>query len=131
MTVIGDFPTGGPGHAPAAGNVIQLPAQSLTERQLQTLIIDLCRWHHLLCYHTHDSRRSARGFPDLVICGPNGVLFRELKAETGRLTIDQTCWGQGLLEAGANCAVWRPADWYSGRIRRELGALTLRLGDTP
>jgi hypothetical protein len=99
----------------------------ITEAQLQRDIIELCSWHHLLVYHTHDSRRSRRGFPDLVIVGPRGVLFRELKSETGKMEPDQTCWGQGLAESGANWAVWRPGDWHSGRIRAEVLALTARV----
>lgn len=98
----------------------------ITERQLQRMIVDYCRWLHLLCYHTHDSRHSAAGFPDLVIVGPGGVLYRELKSETGRLSIAQTCWSQGLREAGVNWSVWRPADWPH-RVKAELDALTARL----
>lgn len=96
------------------------------EARLQRNVLDLCAWHHLLAYHPYDSRRSRRGFPDLVIVGPRGVLFRELKSDTGRMEPDQTCWGQGLADAGANWSIWRPADWHSGRIRAEIDALTAR-----
>jgi hypothetical protein len=49
----------------------------MTEKQLQQLIIGACRWAGLLVYHTFDSRRSASGFPDLVIVG-TAILYREL-----------------------------------------------------
>ncbi|MGI8994178.1 MAG: VRR-NUC domain-containing protein [Nocardioidaceae bacterium] len=91
----------------------------MTERQLLDALRDACKWAGLLVYHTHDSRRSERGYPDLCIVGPVGLLFRELKAERGRLTTDQQLWLDRLTEAGANAAVWRPADW-SDRVLVEL-----------
>jgi hypothetical protein len=98
------------------------PGPRMSERDLQTAITGLCRWLHLLCYHTHDSRHSAAGFPDLVIVGSR-VLFRELKSDSGQMRKDQTVWADGLLEAGADMAVWRPADWRAGRIRQQLEAI--------
>lgn len=52
------------------------------------------------------------GFPDLVLVKIGvGVLYRELKTDTGRLRDEQSAWGYALREAGADWAVWRPADW--------------------
>ncbi|WP_309080292.1 VRR-NUC domain-containing protein [Zhihengliuella sp.] len=75
-----------------------------------------------LRYHTHDSRRSAAGFPDLVLVDPvrGRVLFRELKREKGKLTPDQVQWVTGLRAAGVDAGTWRPSDWVSGRIAEEL-----------
>jgi hypothetical protein len=39
---------------------------NMTEAELYECIRDTCRWQHLLCYHTRDSRGSYAGFPDLV-----------------------------------------------------------------
>ncbi len=86
----------------------------VTEAELLSTIRDACRWGGLLCYHTFDSRRSERGFPDLCIVGKS-VLHRELKSSRGRLTPDQRTWLDRLTEAGADAAVWRPADW-PGRV---------------
>lgn len=83
----------------------------MTERQFLDAVRDACRWARLLCYHTHDSRRSEPGFPDLVVVGPSGLLFRELKSERGRLTADQRQWLERLTEAGADASVWRPSAW--------------------
>jgi len=72
-----------------------------------------------MVYHTHDSRRSEPGYPDVTVCGPRGVLFRELKAERGRLSPDQRVWLERLREAGGDAAVWRPVDWPT-RVLAEL-----------
>ncbi len=91
----------------------------MTERELLDAVRDACRWGGLLTFHAFDSRRSERGFPDLCVCGPSGVLFRELKAERGRLTADQRTWLDRLTEAGADADVWRPDSWPD-RVLTEL-----------
>lgn len=63
------------------------------------------------------------GYPDWTICGPGGVLFRECKSADGRRSMAQVRWGRELERAGADYAVWRPEDWESGRIDRELTRL--------
>jgi hypothetical protein len=60
-------------------------------------------------YHTHDSRRSEAGFPDLVLVREH-VLFAELKSATGKLTSAQATWLSLLTHAGLEAVVWRPAD---------------------
>lgn len=111
--------------------VTKLPARAMTERQLQQCIIDLCRVFHLLCYHTRDSRGSAKGFPDLVIVGPLGIIYAELKAATGKQTIDQRCWEAGIREAGGAFCLWRPGHWHSGEIRETLEGLCARAPTQP
>lgn len=94
------------------------------EAYLQSNVLKLCISRRLLAYHTHDSRRSQPGFPDLVIVGPGGVLFVELKSETGRLSPDQKTWQEALAAApGVRWLLWRPADLHSGRIDEELRKL--------
>lgn len=93
---------------------------AMSERQLDALIEDARKTLGIrLSYHTHDSRRSPAGFPDRVYCGPGGVLFRELKTDTGQLTPDQWEWLRSLQWAGLDAAVWRPSDWPD-RIFAEL-----------
>ncbi len=97
----------------------------MTEAQLQRAVIDLTRWLGLLAFHSTDARRdTSAGFPDLVISGVGGVLYRELKSDTGRLRPEQMTWLSTLHLGGADAAVWRPADMVSGRIKTELVALT-------
>lgn len=82
----------------------------VSEADLQALIVDAARWGGWLHYHTHDSRRSAAGFPDLVLAHPErGVVFVEVKSERGRLTVEQERWRVALAAAGAEHWVARPA----------------------
>jgi hypothetical protein len=66
---------------------------------------------------------SSKGFPDWVIAGPGGILFREAKSEDGRRSMAQVHWGKAIGRAGGNYAIWRPSDLASGRIERELRAV--------
>ncbi len=91
----------------------------MTERELQNLIRETCQWHGLLFFHPFDSRRSEPGWPDVVIVGPQGALFRELKGPRGRVTPAQQTWLDAMTTAGLNAGVWRPADWPD-RVLAEL-----------
>lgn len=75
-----------------------------------------------LIYHTHDSRRSQPGFPDLVMVNVRSrrMLIRELKATKGRVSPAQKEWAEGFLAVGVDFGFWRPEDWVSGQIQREL-----------
>lgn len=93
----------------------------ITEAQFQQQIIDLAKLHgYTLIYHTHDSRRSQPGFPDLVLIGNGRALFRELKTGTGRMTQAQFSWIAGMQMAKLNADVWRPADLESGLVIKQL-----------
>ena len=68
-----------------------------------------CGWR---LYHTFDSRRSAAGFPDLVLVRPPRVIFAELKRQNGRVTIPQHMWFHDLDECpGVEVYIWKPSDW--------------------
>lgn len=108
--------------------------RSKPEEELQKRILDLCRLYGLHTAHfrpglTQTGKwRTAvggdgKGWPDLTIVGPGGVLYRELKSATGSPTAEQKAWFGWLSEAGQDVAVWKPRDWDSGRIRRELEQL--------
>jgi hypothetical protein len=81
----------------------------MSERQWQQQVIDLARLFHWGYYHTHDSRRSNPGFPDLVLW-KDRTIFAELKTNHGRLTADQRRVIHQLIGAGAEVYVWRPRD---------------------
>jgi hypothetical protein len=98
---------------PESDNLSHKPPEP-SEAQLLDMVRTACRWLRLLSYHTADSRRSEPGFPDVVIVGARGVLFRELKSTRGRVTADQQRWLTALTAAGANADTWRPDDWPVG-----------------
>ncbi len=95
----------------------------MTEAQLQSTVLQLAQLHgYNLRYHTHDSRRSQPGFPDLVLVSVarGRVLFRELKSDAGKLTPEQALWLGGMKAVGLDAEVWRPQDIGTGRIVNEL-----------
>jgi len=63
-----------------------------------------------LPYHTHDSRKSEPGFPDLCLVRGDRLIFAELKTQRGRLTAAQTAWLDKLRATHAEVYVWRPSD---------------------
>ena len=83
----------------------------LSEKQWMAQVLEIAQTYGYLSYHTYDSRRSAGGFPDLVLVRPPRVLFCELKTEKGRLTDTQKMWLSELSECpGVEAHVWRPSD---------------------
>lgn len=91
-------------------------ALAMTEKDLLEQCRAATKVLGLLCYHTHDSRRSEPGFPDLVIVGRHGVLIRELKRQRGGVTPEQSAWLNALAAAGVDADVWRPTDLIDGTI---------------
>lgn len=117
MTALASDPRGRP--VPAATRV----ARTMTEAQLQASVLELCRDLGLYAYHTYDSRRCEPGWPDLVIVGAGGILFRELKDQRNMPTPEQRHVGRLLLAAGASWAIWRPGDLVTGQILDQLSAV--------
>lgn len=99
-------------------------AQAMTEDALLAQVRRLASDLGWLTYHTHDSRRSESGFPDLVLISPKQgrILFRELKKMRGRVSPDQKIWIEGLTAVGQDAGVWRPDDLVEERILGELRA---------
>ena len=94
-------------------------AAAMTEAQLQESVRQYCATLGLFHYHPWSSVRSEPGWPDSTIIGRK-VLFRELKAEYGKLSPAQVKVSYLLKAAGANWKVWRPSDLFSGLIAAEL-----------
>lgn len=83
-----------------------------SEKSFQQQILQLAHLTGWRSYHTFDSRRSAPGFPDLVLVRPPRLLFVELKSERGRLRPEQRVWLEDLaLCDSVHARLWRPGDW--------------------
>ena len=100
----------------------------MTEKQFQQQVSDLARLCKWRIYHTHDSRRSNAGFPDLVMVRGAMLIFAELKtdAKASKLTPAQKEWIDALRlvegyamkpfqdftqERPISVYVWRPSNW--------------------
>lgn len=91
-------------------------AEMTSEIDLQTHILLLARHLGFLAYHTHDSRRSEKGFPDLVLVKEGRLIFAELKRQKGTYGPGQEDWLKALDSTCAEVYTWRPLDWFEGRI---------------
>lgn len=94
----------------------------MKEKDLLAAVRQIAQLRGWLCYHTHDSRRSEPGFPDLVLSHPRTgeLLFVELKSRVGKATAPQQEWLAALGRGGHRAVVWRPADLIDGTIARAL-----------
>lgn len=81
----------------------------LSEAQWQSQVIQLAKLRGWAYYHTVDSRKSNRGFPDLVLVRER-VVYAELKQEKGRVRPEQKDWFDLLTLAGQEVYLWRPSD---------------------
>lgn len=91
---------------------MRMVAPEMTEKAFQAQVEQALRSRGWLVYHTHDSRRSAPGFPDIAAVRGEELLLIELKRERGKLTVDQSTWLDALREVKrVGVHVWRPSDW--------------------
>lgn len=114
----------------------------MTGGALQRNVLDLCRHLHLHTAHFRPGMFSpdpktgerrwltavsgdGKGWPDLYVCGPGGMLWREIKGAREAVSAEQRQWLEWLREAGGDADVWRPADWPV-RITAELQRLRRR-----
>ena len=104
------------------------PRLTMAEKELQEAVVELAQHLGYLVYHTHNSQRSAAGWPDLAICpDPDSsrsqarpTLFVELKSTKGKVTQAQATWLKALAATGLHVYVWRPYDWITGGVERIL-----------
>lgn len=96
------------------------PSDAVDETSFLASVRELAHGLRWLTYHTHNSRRSEPGFPDLVLVRGDRVVYRELKTNAGRVTAAQQVWLDALVAGGADAAVWRPVDLEAGEIQRDL-----------
>jgi hypothetical protein len=99
----------------------------MSESDLLGYILARCRTLDLLVFHSTDPVRDiGPGFPDLVIAGPRGVIFAELKSGQGVMSADQRAWRRALSYAlnrpgsASQYELWSPTEWESGQIERQI-----------
>lgn len=84
----------------------------ISEAQWQTQVIELAEalgWH---AYHTHDSRRSNPGCPDLELLRGATMLRLELKTEDGKVSGAQQAYIDRLKQIKfVHAAIARPRHW--------------------
>ena len=82
---------------------------TVTEAEMQALIVEAAGWGGWMVYHTFDSRRSQPGFPDLILVRDGVMMAWELKSGSGRVTPEQQAWVDALaLIPGVTACVIRP-----------------------
>jgi hypothetical protein len=102
-------------------------ARDMSEATLQQNVEQMMGVFGWLSYHTHDSRRSNAGFPDLVAVRGHRLIFAELKAETGKYRPGQQEWLDALRRVQLEdfdgdlpeVYTWRPSNW----LKREIEAV--------
>lgn len=97
-----------------------MPKSRTSEAAFQAQVVDAARIMGWRVQHSRPSQVGGKwmtaitgdvGFPDLVLAHrTKGVLFAELKTDTGRLSPDQVKWRDTLTAAGAEYHLWRPED---------------------
>ena len=81
---------------------------TMAEKEMQEAIRRAAIAHGYAVYHTHDSRHSPAGFPDVIAIKGGRVLVLELKAQRGRVSDAQWAWLAAWASTGATVAVVRP-----------------------
>jgi hypothetical protein len=84
------------------------------ERDLMAEVRHIATGFGWRVYHTHDSRRSTAGFPDLVLVRGSRLVFAELKSLKGIVEPEQREWLDDLARVkGVEVWLVRPAADYS------------------
>ena len=87
------------------------PSPAITEKEFQAAVIALakrCGWVH---YHTHDSRRSVAGFPDLILLRERLVVVELKRSAKEKPTPAQEQWLASFRAAGVDARLWTPELW--------------------
>lgn len=96
----------------------------MRESELEEQVREYCKDLDIIYVHHGRSVQVEKGWVDDVLIGHHGVLFRELKTEAGTVSKAQGAIIGRLAMNGCDVRVWRPSDLESGRIVRELCAIS-------
>lgn len=91
--------------------------------ELYAITLELIEERGLKVLHGLPTAMLAKGWPDIVVMGPRGVLFHTLADEHSSRTREQVELLTGLRKAYCNAGLWRPQH-LGGRIQAELDALS-------
>lgn len=101
-----------------------------SEADFCAAVMAVARGMGLLVHWCSDSRKcyGDKGFPDLVIAGPRGLIFAECKMPSADTTAEQDRWIWTIGEAGGRgrdsiVRIWFPSHLENGTIERELQEL--------
>lgn len=102
------------GTGDGGGGLKPMKQFDVTEKVFEAQVKQLARMFGWMWYHTFNAYRSAKGFPDCVLCHPeqSRIIFAELKSEKGKLMPDQEVWLESLRQTGlVEVYLWRPSDF--------------------
>ena len=111
---------------PTAREVV---AAAMSEAQLERAVIDEAKRQGWKVSHSRPARKKDgtwmtplqghKGAPDLLLARNGVVLHVEDKSMKGKLSDEQEEW---RLHLGASYRLWRPIDWLTNTIQKELMA---------
>ena len=91
----------------------------MTENDLKRHVLSLAYRNGWAVYNVPQRTMlngGGKGYPDLTLARDREVLWIELKAQDGLMSIEQYAWSQTL----PSYHIVRPNDWESGHVQRLL-----------
>lgn len=101
----------------------QAAADAMSEDDLEAAVAALCKDLGVRYVHHRRSKGTTPGWPDDQLLG-TGLIFAELKTETGKVSAAQADMLAALAAAGQRVYVWRPSDLISGVIAGALRSIS-------
>lgn len=91
------------------------------ERDFLSAVYRICRSSGVYAHHCQ-SICHGKGWPDLVLIGNHGVLFREVKSSPVDVVRREQTTVLYLLKAnGQDAGIWRPEDLRCGAVAQQIG----------
>jgi len=94
--------------------------------ELYAIVMQLARERGLTCVHGLTSTDLVNGWPDVIVIGSQGLIFRKLLDEWNAPTREQLAVLASLRKAYCDAGLWRPQN-LGGRIEAELDELDGRV----
>jgi hypothetical protein len=88
--------------------------------ELYSVVLVLAAERRLQVIHGLPRSMLAIGWPDLVVIGPGGTLFRKLLDEHGEPGGHSAIMLDCLYRSYADAGIWRPQDLHDGTIEAQL-----------